>query len=71
MEHLIKNTLDIQMRRKQLLILARKLGVNEQYYTSPIKKLIWAIQEADGQDSLTRDEERYTHSDNSQWRGKK
>ena len=59
------------MRRKQLIVLARKLGVSEQYYTSPIKRLIWAIQEADGQDTCIHDEERYTHSDNNQWHGKK
>lgn len=66
-----KNIQDVEMRRKQLLVLARKLGVSEQYYTSPIKRLIWAIQEADGQDTNIHDEERYTHSDNNQCHGKK
>jgi hypothetical protein len=66
-----KNIQDAAMKRKQLIVLARKLGVSEQYYTSPIKRLIWAIQEADGQDMRTRDEELYSNSDNNQWRAKK
>lgn len=59
------------MKRVQLIALARKLGVSEQYYTSPIKRLIWAIQEAEGQDSCSPEEEPYKHSKNSQWHGKK
>jgi hypothetical protein len=59
------------MKRVQLIALARKLGVSEQYYTSPLKRLIWAIQEAEGPDTCSRDEERYKHSENNQCNGKK
>ena len=59
------------MKRVQLMALARKLGVSEQYYTSPLKRLIWAIQEAEGQDTSSLDDERYKQRKNSQWNGKK
>ena len=55
------------MKRKQLISLARKLGVSEKYYTSPIKKLIWAIQEADGQETNSLDAEQENQRDNNLW----
>ncbi len=57
------------MKRKQLISLARKLGVSEQYYTSPTKRLIWAIQEAEGSEACSSDDER--NSQGNKWNYKK
>ncbi len=59
------------MKRLQLIQLARKLGVSEQYYTSPTKRLIWAIQEAEGKGVSILDENTEFRSDRHKWSGKK
>ena len=59
------------MKRVQLMALARKLGVSEQYYTSPLKRLIWAIQEAEGREASVLDENIEFHSERHKWSSKK
>ena len=55
------------MKREQLVEMARKLGVNEKYYTSSTKRLIWAIQEAQGRNPCYLGDERYTCKDDCAW----
>lgn len=55
------------MKREQLVELARKLGVSEKYYTASSKRLIWAIQEAQGQNPCYLGDERYSCNAKCQW----
>lgn len=55
------------MKREQLVEMARKLDVNEKYYTSSTKRLIWAIQEAQGRNPCYLGDERYTCNTNCEW----
>lgn len=57
----------IEMKREELIELARNLGVSEQYYHSAIKRLIWAIQGAQGKDQCYLSDERYTCSGDCKW----
>jgi hypothetical protein len=55
------------MTREQLIEIARSLGVGEQYYRLPIKRLIWEIQEAQGREPCYLGDERYTCKNNCEW----
>ncbi len=55
------------MKREELIELARSLGISEHYYNSPLKRLIWAIQKAQGEDPCYLSDERYTCSGDCNW----
>lgn len=61
------NIPNLQIKRETLVELARSLGVNKQYYTSPIKTLIWEIQKAQGKSPCYLGDERYTCNENCDW----
>ena len=55
------------MKREHLIELARRLGVNKTYYYAPVKRLIWAIQEAQGKEQCYLTDKRYTCDGECGW----
>lgn len=55
------------MKREKLVELARNLGINEKFYASPIKSLVWSIQEAQGMTPCYLNDERYDCNRHCEW----